>query len=611
MLDTREQIKSRMLREAARQWGYTDAQMDTTAFDPLVDLLVGALATESERVYQAVHESRGRILERLVQLLLPEVVTGPRPAHAIMTAQALDLTAEVRREDALTARHPQTGEEVGLSAAGRFPLVNGRVTCLAAGTQLWRFDDYQNRLPIGQAPPHRRLPDYTLWIGLEMLGAPLPGESTLDAGSPGVDALRFYFDWKNLPNAQQYAQAMAQSRWFVGDRPLPFTTGYGPLPDDAPTELIRTIEQHALRYYRSQFITLTGAGLAGQPGLPTPAPLANAFETVLPGLPPMTWLRVELPPVFGTDTLTRTDCVLNAFPVLNRQLVRATFRLSGLFNVFPLTTDRPLLDIADVTDSDGNTYRPFTETSADATEARTFAVRQQGVGRFDARDAYALVNHMADQLRDESVAFVGLGQDSLQTQVEDIRRILQRIRQNLPNANTAADPTPFLVINNAPANGTLFVNYWATSAERANRLPGGTRIDTQAVLFRREGMQLLSPLVGGAARLDPSGSLPVFRRALLTRGRALTVEDIRAIALSLYPDAIADVTVQKGVTVPTDPRQGLTRTLDVRLSFRPGARLLPDEQAQLCREVAALLDGQWAGVLPLRVFPADVNSTVP
>ncbi len=340
MLETRDQIKNRMLREAARQWGYTDAQMDTTAFDPLVDLLMGALATESERVYQAVQESRSRILERLVQLLLPEVVTGPRPAHAVMTAQSLEVIGDVRREDSLMVRHPQTGEEVGLSAAGRFPLVNGRVACLGAGSQLWRIDEFQNRLPIGQAAPHRRLPDYTLWIGLETLGK-----------LPESASIRFFFDWKNLPNPQQYAQAVAQSRWFLGETTLPVTPGYGPLADDAPTERIRTTESHAQRYYRPQFITLPGRSLMSYtPGQPPPAPLVDAFEPVLPGLPPVIWLKVELSPLFTTDVLSRTDCILNAFPVLNRQLTRATFRLTELFNVFPLNVEWPLLEIADIID---------------------------------------------------------------------------------------------------------------------------------------------------------------------------------------------------------------------------------------------------------------------
>ncbi|GAB3509988.1 type VI secretion system baseplate subunit TssF [Spirosoma knui] len=604
MLDTRDQIKNRMLREAARQWGYTDAQMETTAFDPLVDLLMGALATESERVYQAVHESRSRILERLVQLLLPEVVTGPRPAHAVMTAASLELVGEVRRDDVMTARHPQTGEEIGLSAAGRFPLVNGRVACLAAGSQLWRIDDFQNRLPIGQAPPHRRLPDYTLWIGLEVL-SPLPASASL----------RFYFDWKNILNPQQYAQALAQSRWFLGDTSIPVTNGYGPLADDAPTEPIRAAESHAQRYYRPQFITLSGQSLGGYTlGTPAPAPLIEGFEPVLPSLPPVVWLRVELSPLFTTDVLSRTDCMLNAFPVLNRQLTRSTFRLTDFFNVFPLNIDRPLLEIADITDSDGNAYIPFTEAGASSREAvaadrRTYALRQQGVGRFDARDAYALVSQVLDQLRDESAAFVAMGYDSMRSYIEDIYRNLQRIRQGMPTSpngdRITPDPTPFLIVNNAPANGVLFVDYWATSAEKANRLPGGTRVDTTAIQFRREGMILLSPLLGGTPRLEPAASLPVFRQALLTRGRALTAEDIRAICLGTAPEAVEGVTVQKGFAVNADPRQGLTRTLDVRLTFKANARLLPEDQAQVCREITVLLEEQWSGVLPIRVIPAE------
>lgn len=594
MLDTRETIKQRMLRDAGRHWDRTDVPVDTTAFDPLVDLLVGALATESERVYQTLHESRGRIVERLVQLLLPDVAISPRPAHAVLTVQPTEPAGVVGRTDTFTSRHPQTGADVPLSAAGTFPLVSGRVAALAAGTQLWRVDATGSRQPAGQAAPHRRLPDYTLWIGLERTGE-----------WPADVSLRFYFDWKNEPQPTRYVQALPYARWFAGEQPLDATAGYGGETADAASATMHDLERYAQRYYGPYFLTISGFRQTDWvPAQTAPVPLTDAFEAVLPGLGPLLWLRVELPPVFTADVLNRTDCVLNAFPVLSRQLGKTTFRLGDGLNVFPLNVDAPLLELAEITDSEGHRYEPVHD--ADAGDATTpgYALRQAGVGRFDARDADALVRHLLDQLRDESAAFVALGPDTLRSQVDDIGRSVQRIRQVLPALSTG-DPVPFLVLRNAPATGTLFVSYWATVGERANRLPGGSRVDTVLPAFRRESAQLLSPLIGGTARLDANAGLPQFRRALLTRGRALTEEDIRAVCFGAAPNALDRVTVQKGVVVDSDPRRGLVRTLDVRLRFRPAVQNLPGEPARICRDVAVQLGGQWAGVLPLRVLPDE------
>ncbi|MEZ0485640.1 hypothetical protein [Fibrella aquatica] len=602
-LDTRDQIKARLLRDASRLWGLTDRQLDTgdiaTAFDPLVDLLFGALATESERIYGEILASRGRILERLVQVLLPEAVTGPKPAHGLAMAQPTEATATIGADISFTTRHPQTGDELGLLPAGRFSLINGRVVCGAAGAQLWRIDEQYNRATIATAPPHRRLPDYTLWLGLE-----LPGNLPSDAQA------RFYFNWKNQPDALHRCEQLGQTRWVLEtnatEQPLTAIHTLQAEPADQTgidnTSLL-TLEQHAQRYYRPHFVTVSlgnsGAARPASAGFPAssaPATLSESFDAaLLQSLPPLVWLRVSFPPTFSAEILQQTDCLLNAFPVLNVELVKPAHRFNEVMNVFPLQTDRPLLAIIDVTDSDGNRYVPH--AVGDDPMQRSYALRHRGVGRFDSRQAAELVQHTLDQLRDDSVAFSPLG-------IDDLQKSMLRIRQQLTGsaATLPGEPTPFMVINNAPVSGTLFVRCWTTAAERANRLPASAKLDTSSATLRRDKLALLQPLQGGMARLNDAASLPAFRRTLLTRGRALTAEDLRAIALATAPDLIADVSVQKSVVVGNEARQGLSRVLDVRLTFRPG-RQLPDEEKQhWCREVAAQLDGLWSGLLPIRVL---------
>lgn len=602
MTETRDQIKSRMLQQAARLWGHSETAIDTTAFDPLVDLLVGALATESERVYGDIQASRGRILERLVELLLPEVVTAPRPAHSVLAARSVELLGEATRTDAFTTRHPQTGGEIALSPAGRFPLVNGRVTCLAAGHQLWRVDDTGNPIPVAQASLHRRLPDYTLWLGLELM-----------PGLPEDLSLRFFFDWKNLPiPIYDYAQHLPQTRWWLNDQPLTVEPGTDCPSEPGLSAAIRTMEGHADRYYRQNFLTVRGRFLIPAPtanGLLLPPALTDVFDpALLQGLPMLTWLRVEFPTEFGAAILIKTECVLNAFPVLNRQLSRSIFRLGDGLNVFPIQTDQPFIELDEVTDSEGNAYPAYTEADASDPTARSYALRRQGVGRFDSRNADETVRQMVDLLRDESASFAALGYDSLRSNLDDIQKSLLRIRQSMPVV-PPGEPVPFLIVNNAPGRGNLFVAHWTTAADRGNRLPIGVRAETALPAFRREGMGLLRPMLGGAARLSPSASLPAFRQALLTRGRALTVEDIRAVCRAASPEAIERVDVQKGCVVSTDPRQGLTRTLDVRLTLNRTARLTADEQRQLIHELTITLQDQWTGLLPLRVLLTNPSLT--
>src|SRR5215211_6924150 len=94
MYETKEHIKSRMLKNAARLWGYKETETESS-FDPVVSLLLTAFASELEKVSGDIQASGARVLERLVQLLSPDTLTGALPAHGIATALPVEDATEL------------------------------------------------------------------------------------------------------------------------------------------------------------------------------------------------------------------------------------------------------------------------------------------------------------------------------------------------------------------------------------------------------------------------------------------------------------------------------------------------------------------------------------
>lgn len=94
MQESREHIKTRMLKNAARAWGYPETEAENN-FDPLVAMILAACSTELEKISDEIHASRARVLERLVQLLSPDVLTGALPTHAIACALPAESSAEL------------------------------------------------------------------------------------------------------------------------------------------------------------------------------------------------------------------------------------------------------------------------------------------------------------------------------------------------------------------------------------------------------------------------------------------------------------------------------------------------------------------------------------
>src|SRR6266571_411097 len=98
MMENREQIKNRMIKTAARLWGYSEDETESS-FDPLVGLLFSASALELEKISNEIQATRARLLERMVQLLSPEVLSGPLPAHAVLYARAVEEEARLQDTD--------------------------------------------------------------------------------------------------------------------------------------------------------------------------------------------------------------------------------------------------------------------------------------------------------------------------------------------------------------------------------------------------------------------------------------------------------------------------------------------------------------------------------
>src|SRR6185436_19787173 len=160
-MENREQIKNRMVKTAARLWGYSEDETES-AFDPLVNVLFSACALELEKISNEIHSSRARLLERMVQLLSPEVLCGPLPAHAILHARTADDKAWLREDDQFyyTQRRGASFETTDsgykdfyFAPTGSFQLNTAAVSYLATGHQLFRYREMISKEVITHCLP--------------------------------------------------------------------------------------------------------------------------------------------------------------------------------------------------------------------------------------------------------------------------------------------------------------------------------------------------------------------------------------------------------------------------------------------------------------------------
>src|SRR3954453_20602949 len=85
---SKEAIKNRVLKHALNYWNIK--RKDHLA--PVVKLILEALSLELYNLGNEIKDTQVRILEKIANLLAPDFLTSPNPAHAILYASPVEPT---------------------------------------------------------------------------------------------------------------------------------------------------------------------------------------------------------------------------------------------------------------------------------------------------------------------------------------------------------------------------------------------------------------------------------------------------------------------------------------------------------------------------------------
>lgn len=618
-MENREEIKNSLMKTAAKVWGYGDDETEA-AFDPLVNLLFSACSLELEKISHDVHASRARMMERMVQLLSPEVLTGQLPAHSVMLARATEPQSAAATTDQFYATVPLSAElepgakgygDVFFAPAGSYSLNPASVQYLATGGQLFRYRDAISKEVIAQSS--LSLSSSVLWIGLSGYSGDLAGT-------------QFYFDIRNEVNRDLFYQNLHEAAWFEGDERIAVRAGYS---EDAisgeeldPEQLLtqKHSQWHSVRkrvnaFYKKKFITVRGqASLAGRSSEAVPHALRLAFDKVT--LAPLEqqgirWIQIRFPQTVTHLLLQDVICYANAFPVMNCRMHETTFRLHEMLNIAPLYSTDAFFALHEVNDAEAVPYHNRALHNGDK-QKLSILLRQGGVGRFDERDAAAVVEHILQLLNDESAAFSVLGKEFLAGEMKQLQQIIYKLEQQLLSRSLHREETPFLIVRQLTKEpiGNLFVRFWSTAGTEANDMKAGTSLQVyQSDGGYQTGCTLLTPTVGGRDKLGSSDSITAYKSALLSRDRLISKEDIKTFCRLQLGSKAKEIEVKKGVMLSQKTSQGFARTLDVTIRMERKDYMEIQEKngiAFLKEDLALQLSEKSAVLVPFRIFVEGV-----
>ena len=468
-----DRIKDRILRRAARMWGYSELEAETS-FDPMVSLLLSASAAELEKLGFELESSRSRIIERVLEVMFPEEVSGVIPARTLLQVDPLENNAEVSLYSRFTTVKKQqniynptetTTKKLFFSPTIKSKLTTGKVHYIAYGNVLNQIESFFYEEPIGKAEKH--LPSGEIWVGIHS-----PNREDLED-------LQFLIEINNTYQKELFFYYLKQAKVYFGSQEFILQEGYNVENNHLNLEHIMTknysdLEQvyHEVnQYYFSNFFTVKGKIEFNK--IPEHEELftQHFIGHQVAENKDIVWLKFKFSEAIVPDILQNVRFALNCIPVINANHETMGRRIKGRMNIIPIDIkEDSFLDLDYVTDEKGK--RLDVKNYESENNDISALLRKGGVSRFDQRNASELLQYLLELIKDETAAFAGMGGNNAVEILRELNQNVASLHQSAKEKNFTQINNPYLIISSGNAETDLHckVSFWSTAAEEANNL---------------------------------------------------------------------------------------------------------------------------------------------
>jgi hypothetical protein len=610
---TKDQIKDRLLKRAAKHWGYSDVELENV-FDPIVNLLFDVCAKELEKISDEIFSSRRRMTERLIDILTPTASAKATAARGILKAYPVENEVVLNnyhqffyQKKELNPYNP-TEKEIKsyyFGPTSNVILNRNKINYVVLPNGVQQIENDQFKEYVGSKNYLNPTPHGTMWIGLKHEGDGI------------IKDLMFYFYLKNIEHKNTFFHFLPRAKWFLNDLQLTTYKGYNSNKTDAQekSELmqqdfyhIEKAQDHINEYYKEHFISVKEIIKIGDNSYSIP----KEFEKIIPSedlkkiaQEDLLWLRIEFSNVIGKDILSEIFCANNCFPVINKKLNQIQGNIKDILNIYPLSLNEDyFLELFSVLDDKNKEFEVVPNSSNDSENDYAY-LRFGGVSRFDERNATEEINYLLDLIRDEASAFSRLGNDFTNNNLKEINQIISRFKNKIAQVRSPKANNPYLILNSKSKNerGTLFVKYWTTDGENANKINTFSKFTLQkGADFENNSILLLSSTKGGKNELTNSDKIYAYRENLISNQKVVTRQDIIILCKNHFGDAINSVEIKNGIQTSLDETIGYMPTIDIYLEKNPLTIFNNDEWEFLRDDIKILIENRAINVVPFRVI---------
>lgn len=601
--ETRNEIKARIMREAAREWGFKGTNdIDLNTFDPVVDLMIGACSFELEKLSHELANSRTRIFERMLEVLTPEILSSAQPAYGIIHANPIEAKHIARKDEQYYCKSAEHKKDFFFAPLDEFKLFDAKIKHVAFDDKIYSVNERLEKDISSNTHYGQNLPGSTYYIGLEV-----------NPHIRSIDDLTFYFDWNNQVNKNELLQYLTTSTWSIGGYELAKVSGHNNVEDHEETDTILsalgfsnfiTKKVHAI--CKPHFVTIKEHQLQmSDIKSKYPSIFATCFdESFISSLQDeLIWIEIHVPPILN-EYLNNLQVLINCFPVINRRLVEKQDKLEGDIHILPLELlGEYFVGIESVHNSSQIPYSEIAIKDTEKIDFGMYALRTNGVKRFDNREAKDMMEYIMDLITSETSAFKGIAYSALSSDFQELDQVFTRIKKNVTLTSREIQDSCYLFAKPFLNDNMIYLKYWTSDGERANRVPRNTILKQHnSANYHSNSCVIVSATTGGKAPKNNEESVHQFKETVLSRNRVVTKEDIKKMCINqMGKQNIKSINVENGVLYGKTNQEGLRACIFVYIEKNLASSINQEEYQQLCLEVETKLNDSSMGVYPIRI----------
>ena len=561
-------IKERLLDRALDLWGIEDERQ----LDPVVDLLLEAVAFESFQLEETLARADAALLGRLSRLLIPQKWMLPRPAHGLLSVhpKSGEHLMELSPHDHFSVNRVVQGVKsppLFFTPLYATQLLDAQIRYRLWGTQLEELG--RRRSYTEQAfAEEDRLGDHTLYLGIQ-----IAEENLLH-----TDRLRLAI----LPERGELLPFLSEIQAFdAWEHPLVIQAQNIP---EASYEghYVQDLKEHYCHYLYEIELQESKASCSLTSLFPKLKEELHELHDVASQL---YWIRLEFPAVFTLDDMASMGVHLNTVPVINRRLIRKLHSLEREGRILSLSTSDQghFLSIESLEDNLGKVYIPR-ERSYEAGALGVYSLYFGDLERFDASDAQRQLRRVLQLVREEGNAFSAVDNSSFASVLKELQDRLTMLEKTVGKMQSESGPSKAFLMTMPEAEAEhLALSYWESTGGLANGLSPQDIIQSlEPDKFDSASIRLRTKTKGGRAAETEDMLIAHLRYGLLSKERIVTREDVKSYLKHRLGITLRKVDLRDGVTISQDPNKGLVRCTDVFLELvKQGIELNEEEQAHL------------------------------